>query len=136
MKIFVIKHSLLFSWVSLRILSITFKVENQGGNQFHTANFILLTSFIINAFSASHLSCEWVLSKMKKWKKRVSWQQFFMSVFILCLKYLMTQMITKRSKVYVACLYPLLYINKVQKYNCLYVKTKKGGGCLHHSALY
>ena len=78
---------------------------------------------------------EYCLKLKNEKRKRVSWQRLFMSVFILCLKYLMTQMITKRSKVYVACLYPLLYINKVQKYNCLYIKTKKGG-CLHHSALY
>ena len=42
----------------------------------------------------------------KQKESQLSWR-YFISVFILCLKYLMTQIITKRLKVYVPYLYVL-----------------------------
>ena len=50
--------------------------------------------------------------------------RFFKSVFILCLKYLMTLMITKRSEGYV----PYLYTYRKYKSITVYVNNKTEGG--------
>ena len=56
-------------------------------------------------------------------RKGLSWL-FFNSVFILCLKYLMTYMITKRWKGYV----PYLYTQIKYKNVTVYINNKAGGG--------
>ena len=61
---------------------------------------------------------------MKKMKTEgESAGDFFYSVLILCLKYLMTYMITKRSKGYV----PYLYKQIKYKSRTVYINNKTGG---------
>ena len=55
--------------------------------------------------------------------ERKSAGDFFISVCILCLKYLMTQMITKTSTGYA----PYLYTQIKYKSITVYIKNKKGG---------
>ena len=102
----------------------------------------LLTQFIVNTFSVSHLikfftsfrrsvkiiKCTFILQnngyclKLKRYKeeKKVNWP-FLISVFTLCLNYIMTQMITKRSNI----MYPIFTHKQGPKIQLLILKTEK-----------
>ena len=56
-------------------------------------------------------------------RKKVSWQ-FFTSVFMLFLRYLMRWMISKWSKFYVAYLYMWIKYKSIT----VYISNRKGGG--------
>ena len=66
------------------------------------------------------------MKTMKIEKKRES-AAHFLIVFILCFKYLITYMITKRSKGYV----PHLYTWTKYKRITVYIKNKTGEGTHH-----
>ena len=66
------------------------------------------------------------MKTMKTEKEREPAAHFFI-VFILCLKYLITYMITKRSNVYV----PHLYTWTKYKSITVYIKNKTGEGTHH-----
>ena len=75
---------------------------------------------------SAHLLCKTMCSvwnEKDENRKRDSWT-FFDSVFILCLKYLMTWMITKRLNGYVPYLYTWIKYKSIT----VYIKSKTGGG--------